>query len=270
MNKVAVWIRVSKLTPCYVCHKEDWCGFTEEGVSCCMRVQSSKPAKNGGWIHNLKGGELPKYIPPPKLIPKPTVEIAPVYEFWKRQSTPKSLILFAEKLGLDPMSLYSLGCVWSYPNNAWAFPMRDFNDQIIGIRLRNEIGQKWAVTGSRNGLFIPRNINSKDTLFICEGPTDTAAALCLGFSAIGRPSCLGLESMVNDFIKVNSIKRVVILSDNDDAGITGSNKLQSTLMVSSCLMTLPCKDVREFYSNGGTKLLLESILKNLIWTKKQT
>lgn len=261
------WLRVGKLTPCYVCHKIDWCCYTEEGVSCCMRVQSHKPAKNGGWIHKLSD-DIPKYIPPPKIALEPTIEISPIYETWKRQSTPKSLILFSEKLGIDPMSLYSLGCVWSYPNNAWAFPMRDYNDKIIGIRLRNEVGQKWAVKGSRNGLFIPRCVNSKQILFICEGPTDTAAALCLGLSAIGRPSCLGLESMVNDFIHVNSIKRVVILSDNDEAGINGSNKLQETLKVSSCLMTLPCKDVREFYSNGGTRAVIDSILKNLIWTKK--
>ncbi len=269
-NKAA-WFRVTKQNVCQICKKEDWCCFADTGAILCMRVPSNRPSQGmaGGWLHNIGDTHRIPYVPIPKpIISTPEIDCEKILSEWGKQSTPQSLIIFAEKLGVDPMSLYALGCVWSHENNAWAFPMKNENKKCIGIRLRNEVGQKWAVRYSKSGLFIPtQNLNPKETLFICEGPTDTAASLCLGLQAIGRPSCQGLEEVTNNFIHINKIRSVVLVADNDDPGINGMGKLQSQLTVNSCILILPSKDMREFYCSGGTKVIIDSILKNLIWTK---
>ena len=56
--------RVSNSHPCPVCKKPDWCRVFADGWFECMRVQSDKPAKSGGWMHRV--GDAPRrYIPPP-------------------------------------------------------------------------------------------------------------------------------------------------------------------------------------------------------------
>lgn len=40
--------------PCPICGHPDWCGYNSQ-VAICMRTPSPRPAKNGGWIHRLKG-----------------------------------------------------------------------------------------------------------------------------------------------------------------------------------------------------------------------
>lgn len=259
------WFRVSKQNPCVICSKEDWCTYSH-GIVCCMRVMSHKPMKNGGYMHKITD-DIPRPI---QIVKKQEVKIdcEELIKSWYKLTTPKSMIIFAEKLGVDPMALHLLGCTWAYPENAWAFPMKDEFGKTVGIRLRNEIGQKWAVRGSKSGIFIPNMEPTSKTLYIVEGPTDCAACLSLGFFAIGRPSCLGNDEAIRNFIGLNKIKEVVIIADNDEPGIAGANKLQNEIKVSSCILILPCKDIREFLNNGGTKEVIESMIKNLIWTKK--
>ena len=50
----ADWVRVTKLNPCPICDKPDWCEISADGkVAICARVQSDKKAGNAGWLHNL-------------------------------------------------------------------------------------------------------------------------------------------------------------------------------------------------------------------------
>ncbi|NLS92478.1 MAG: hypothetical protein GXX96_09970 [Planctomycetaceae bacterium] len=52
------WRRCSRRFPCRICGKSDWCGYTgpedDPTAALCMRVESDKPAKNGGWLHILR------------------------------------------------------------------------------------------------------------------------------------------------------------------------------------------------------------------------
>ena len=57
------YTRVSKLNPCPVCKKADWCRVFADGWVECMRVQSDRPAKSGGWMHSQ--GQLPISASPP-------------------------------------------------------------------------------------------------------------------------------------------------------------------------------------------------------------
>ncbi len=68
--------RVNKRNLCAICGYSDYCGFTSDGeLAICMRVQSDKPTRNGGWIHilNPKTGRSGG-----KIIVKPTAPITTI------------------------------------------------------------------------------------------------------------------------------------------------------------------------------------------------
>jgi len=239
-----------------------------------MRIQNNQPAKNGGWLFKIGENVQKIYEPIRKSIePKKEINCEDILNNWKKETTPKMLIDFADNLGVDAQALWLLGCVYSHSNNAWAFPMSEPYGTPIGIRLRNDKGDKWAVRGSKQGLFIP-DYNSKagawlkqKTLYIFEGPTDTAAGLCMGLFSIGRPSCLGCEDYIKEFIKISNVSRVVVVSDQDSPGIKGAEKLQGMLNVTNCIWIPPCKDVREFLRLGGSYDIMQSSLKDIVWLK---
>jgi hypothetical protein len=287
------WYRVNKKRRCKICGRADWCGYLED-VSICMRVESAEPTRNGGWLH--RAGPIPLNSParllpignkvarpvrstvaeklrPIGLIPSSESqarELAPpdLKSLWQRWSTASDFRMvdgLAMTLGVEIESLNAIGCVWN--GQAWGFPMKDEKGELIGIRLRSTTGQKWAVKGSRQGLFIPELERRTTTLFIVEGPTDLAASLTLGLAAIGRPSCLGCEVMITDYIRNTHVRRVVIVSDNDEAGLRGAAKLQKFLPVLSSVWTPPTNDIREFLNAGGKRVLIESCINDLVWTR---
>ena len=147
----------------------------------------------------------------------------------------------------------------------FAFPMRSGDGGYIGIRLRSLSGDKWAERGSQNGLFIPQ-VDPYGPCYICEGPTDTAALLTMGLYAIGRPSCSAGVNMILEHFRRMRIREAVIISDGDAPGMRGAVTLTEHLKCRSCIVVPPCKDVRKFLQNGGTKELLESLVKQLIWS----
>jgi DNA primase len=161
--------------------------------------------------------------------------------------------------------LIDLHTCWSPDHRAFAFPMYDAEGNVTGIRLRKD-QFKWSVKGSHSGLFIPysaiRRV-SLDYLLITEGPTDTAAALTIGFFAIGRPACLGCERIVIDVLKELSVKNVVMCVDNDEPGLRGAAKLRKMIPYQFKVSKFvpPTKDLRDFVSHGGTRDLLLSVVK---------
>jgi hypothetical protein len=187
-------------------------------------------------------------------------------EDWSRATKEEWLQRFSKQIGMTEQSLMALNCCWASPHSAWAFPMRDSNFKMVGIRLRSESGAKWSVRGSHQGIFTPPRIDAKEIL-VLEGATDTAAALTLGYVGVGRPSCSGGILEIKTLVTRLGIRRVVIVCDNDKPGIDGAIGLQRHLTVPSCLVTLPCKDLRAYLSLGGTKALLDSMINSCVWTK---
>lgn len=164
------------------------------------------------------------------------------------------------KLGVSSESLWWLGMGWCEESRAWSFPMHDGDGRVIGIRLRTSDGKKFAVTGSRSGIFLP-SIEADRRLFIMEGPTDTAAALTLGFYGIGRPSCNGSVEQVLTFLKRNrKIREVVLVTDNDSPGITGADALRQKIPLPTWQLLLPTKDIRRYCQVGGSRKLIESMI----------
>src|SRR5262249_14454428 len=64
-QRCMTWTRATKAFRCAVCDHPDWCTYCNELQSwCCMRVQSMRPAKNGGWWHNCVS--KPVFVPRPE------------------------------------------------------------------------------------------------------------------------------------------------------------------------------------------------------------
>jgi hypothetical protein len=148
---------------------------------------------------------------------------------------------------------------------AWAFPARDGERQLIGIAIRSDSGKKYMVPGSKQGLFIPADREKYNQLLICEGASDTAAALDLGFDAVGRPNCrLGTEMLVALCGRYQP-RRVAIVADRDpprtdghSQGEDGARELADRLAqihidVRVILPPAPIKDLRAWKVAGANR-----------------
>jgi hypothetical protein len=255
------WTRATKSFRCAVCNHPDWCTYAvERQMWCCMRVESSRPAKNGGFWHSL--GEKPTFIPRPAPA-APEINAAEMMDDFQSNTTPVMLARHAASLGVSTDSLTATGCAWAAPHGAWAWPMVSGVGKCVGIRLRAEDGRKWSVRGGHEGIFVPRG--GSRTAYIVEGPTDTCAALTLGLWAIGRPSCRGSVAHTQVAINRLHIQRAILVSDNDGPGIDGAKALAGDLQIPVAAMLLPAKDLRQFLAYGGTRCLLDSLERQLVW-----
>ena len=270
-------LRVSKKQPCPICKKPDWC-LIGKSIVLCMRVVSekSKVMADGstGYLHSLDSNirivpEKRQKTPP---LNRPWAE---VLEEWRKKYKDIGLDGMAHSLGVSAASLKALGCQLTPKWQTYGFPMRNGSNHIIGVRLRNLDGKKWAWPGSHNGLFIPQS-NMDGCLYIVEGPTDTAAAITMGVRAIGRPSCMGGVDLILEYIRVNNIKRVVIVGDVDkdvirngklqpNPGTVGASTLSIHLKVSHCVLLPPTKDMRSFLNQGGDWKTLDYLTSQCLW-----
>jgi len=261
------WLRVKQSDKCSVCGHSSWCVYNEH-VVLCMRVQSTKPItlKSGevGWLHSI--GDHPRPVRCDPAPEPPTINARKIIEDWLAKST-RSVSSLSDKIGVRASALMDLQTAWAPEHRAWAWPMQDGYGNIVGIRLRSDSGAKWAVPGSHAGIFIPKT-QTQSTVLVTEGPTDTAAALSMGYYAIGRPSCSGGMQHIANHVRRMAINRVVLVADADDPGVNGAQMMANHCQVPCCVIIPPAKDLREFYNLGGTQTLLECIIGQAIWKVK--
>lgn len=205
----------------------------------------------------------------------PHIDAIGIMSKWQHETRPDWIENMAAEIGVDTASVRNLGAAWSSQHQAWAWPMSDSNGKYCGIRLRSETGRKWAVTGSRQGVFLP-HVPCANRVYLPEGPTDCAALLSIGVFAIGRPSCTGgMVELKNNILRLH-VKEAVIIADNDEdkvspagikfnPGYDGAKQLQNFLPIPSCIIALPTKDSRAFLKEGGDRLMLDSIASSAVW-----
>lgn len=262
------WKRVNRARPCPVCGRPDWCLFVGPDDSpdavICPRVESDRRAGEGGWLHRLRPSDgSPRG---PRAITICAAEAGRIdhgdrferlAENARRAIAPEALQGLAESLGLSAGSLRRLCVGWSAPHRAFTFPMRDASGAVVGIRLRKPDGRKLAVTGGREGLFLPGDLPEGGRLLVTEGPTDCAALLDLGFSAIGRPSCTGGGKHLTELVTRLAPAEVVVVADSDAPGRRGAESLAVVLLayVPAVRIIAPpdgVKDARAWLRAGGT------------------
>ena len=268
----AKWVRVTRHDPCAICGRGDWCGLSpDRTVAVCMRVKSDRPVRNGGWLHRIAAAPPPPrppcrvYVP---ASPEPERNWHSLLERWARRTATVDLARLARLLGVSAASLRRLGAALSGRAGVWGFPMRDAHRKVTGIRLRAEDGRKWAVAGSHNGLFWPDGLSGAGPILICEGPTDTAALLDLGYDAIGRPSCSGAVEMVIEVVRALRRRDVVVVADADDPGIDGADRLARALTDAGrrpkVIRPLQCKDARAWVRDGATRAVVDCAITNAL------
>jgi hypothetical protein len=172
----------------------------------------------------------------------------------------------SSRLGVSESSLVRMLTGWN--GKAYTFPMFDGQGNMCGVRLRSVEGKKWSVKGSRNGIFWPLDVSQFNStpLFVCEGPTDTAAVLDLGFDAIGRPNALGGRQYIVEWLSV-SRRDIICVVDRDYPSMRGALDLAQAARqytVSFSLLAPPpgYKDIRAWANGGATQQDLWDALKN--------
>ncbi len=235
----------------------------------CARVESDKRCGEAGWLHRLSDDNWTPAQPRRRIAstPPPTADInfAQLASEFAATLGPEYRKTLALLLGVSEASLSRLGVGWSVDCKAYSFPMSDAAGNVRGIRLRNRSGRKWAVRGSREGLFLPANLQRKDFMLICEGATDTASMLDLGFEAVGRPSCTGATWALELLARHDNCPPIVIVADRDAPGQRGAKLLATALSpyVEAVRVVTPprgAKDARHWKNQGAKRDdVLESI-----------
>lgn len=188
-------------------------------------------------------------------------------EVMRRNMRPLWLRRTADLLGLPVEPLARLGVGWSVENRATSWPMRDDVGSVIGVRLRcPKTARKWAVRGSRAGLFYDPDLMKVEhprRLWIVEGPTDTAALLSIGLDAVGVPSAGGGADLVDGLARRLRPELVVIVADADGPGLMGAERLADALMiVAPVVLICPpdgVKDSRAWIVAGADRGTVEGV-----------
>jgi hypothetical protein len=223
-------------------------------------------AQMGDAVHRKRIWQLARGATPERKVkrepaPAPVIDAASIMDRWLLGSS-----ALGGELGVTSASLDALGVRYATEYRAWAFPMFAGSGQMIGIQLRYASGVKRCVTGSHGGLFIPRK-NPETMALLPEGASGTAAALDLGFYAIGRFNASAGMEHIKQAVSRLRVRRAVIIADNDEnnAGTKGAESIARQLPIPTAILVLPVKDLRDFLNCGGTADLLQSEIDNLVW-----
>ncbi len=279
------WRRVNKGRPCPICDHPDWCLISADGsAAICARRESGKRAGEAGWLHRLRDqGTWQSFRRAVHAIGRETqgpgqLDLGSLAKRFQAAVAVDHLNQLATSLGLTVGNLIALDVGWASADalrkvgtycrgdGCWAFPMRDVSSRVQGIRLRTPDGFKFAVKGGTEGLFLPRVKADHDFLLVCEGPTDSAALLDMGFSnVVGRPSCSGGIKLLVGLVKVRMPREVVILADADQPGRRGARNLASVLLTCAPAVRVieppeGIKDARAWLRVGGTRREVEQVI----------
>tara|TARA_R100000458_G_scaffold19831_1_gene17582 strand:+ start:8527 stop:9345 length:819 start_codon:yes stop_codon:yes gene_type:complete len=238
------WKRVHRLSRCPICGKPDWCLVApDRSAAICPRIEegSSRHIEGSGYLHILKVTDQwmdEEYHPKGGVsaLPEHNEVLAIRARQWIRECPTEKITELSDRLGVSQESLRRLNVGWFENSSSWIFPMQRKGHRLIGIRTRPKTGKKFAIKGSKNGLFIPNNIPEDDIVYVCEGESDTAALLTCGLSAIGRPSCNSGDRLVAELL---DNRLAVVCMDRDGVGRKGAEALAQ-------LLRCHAKDVRMF------------------------
>lgn len=291
-------LRVNRRNPCPTCSRTTWCLLHPQGLDCiCPRTPSDKAIYSRetgefvGYLHVLKPGQLPVNGPArfaAKPDPPRRKDLLQVAQQLRQELTDRRADIIARCLGVTLESLRRLGMGFQVQSAAAAFPMVDDREQVIGIRLRTDDGHKFAIKGSRNGLFVPSGLSSQGPLLWCEGPTSLAALLDLGYDAAARPSCSGGVWLAIQWMRRNAKGRdVVIFGDHDpekirpdgstfepgqDGARTFAREVLSVGCCRSVKVVIPpfARDARQWKNDlGATRIVVDCVIRAANYIRRQ-
>lgn len=256
---------------CAACGKSDWCLISDDGKRClCKRVASEVRWKDAGYLHGDSTSVLGDTSEWRSYSRHTTntrfLDLDGILQRYLQDTTTERIVRLSTQLGVTVDSLRRLGAKWSVRYDAWAFPMFNADRKVVGIRYRKEDGDKFSMKGGNEGLFLPSGDPAR-TIYMPEGPTDTAALLAIGLFAIGRPNNSNGSSMVKSLLVKLRPAELVIVSDRDAAGRDGATRFASALRWTCRIISPPRhKDVREWVNAGATAAAIECVAKSARYT----
>lgn len=286
------WMPVSRSAKCPICGHDHYCTVNpSKGLCKCMRVSDGAKTLRQGklgmeYFHELDGQAKSRIsaLPARKSTPRIQPSIAHALAVKWRDNAVGSLPRLAGQLGVsvDALDRLRVGIaskaeLWQHNTKcqseyAYTIPMSNFRGQVIGIALRCPDGFKFAVAGSSIGLYLPEGLTGGKTLLAVEGMSDCAAALTLGFDAVGRFSNQSCTFELVSFAREMKYRWLVYIRDNDTVGTPadkqtteGAHRLydSATRAGLRCLIIRPSKvkDLRQWIQAGGTGNQLKSIIR---------
>lgn len=225
---------------CPVCRRIGWCMVARDGTAAiCRRVQSNRVV---GKLPNNYYHRLDRPLPPAPMErerpPSPVDWSAMVVGYERSLSYGDPL---PHQLGVSRESLKRLRYGWSDGHQAWTFPMCDGKGQTIGFRIRTASGKKLAISGSRNGLFIPSELDERLPMTVCEGPTDCAALLDAGMAAIGRPCNTAGNDMLLEYATNAGVRSAVLILDRDEKPDAARDTRRAAEQLARALRRIRCE-----------------------------
>lgn len=240
------YTRCSKAQPCPVCGRHKYCLLGNNGrVAVCTKVQEGAyRALNFGYLHFLNGHTH-------TIVPEKNDDLIPdasaVFRVYKQLSFFRDdMEPLANALRISPVALLLLGVGYSEKKRCWMFPMYNEKRHMIGLKCRNLKGNKWCFKGSRLGVYMSRVFNPHQMILVCEGESDTAACLGLGYNAIGRASAQTCMKIIPELVKNNQHIYVFADRDEDGLGLRSSERLIEHIGRGTIIYNKEYKDVREW------------------------
>jgi len=263
------WVGVKDVKlKCPICGKPDWCMLHIDGKKViCPRVKSNVVLKNSGFLHKVHdNGILSKRCKLGKKKSNRCVNWTRLARHYYRKGY-RNLIkldLLSAEMGVPTKELrdkWRLG----WDGESYTIPCTDGFKDFNGVMRRFPDGHKVWVSRSRNGLFMPKLKSWHGNVFICEGWTDAASLVHMGFRAIGRANCqTGLKYIKQLLGSEKGIRQVTVVGDNDPAneygnvGQHGMDRLAKDLYGTAWFVgvtTVPAeyKDMRAWFMSGASK-----------------
>ncbi len=261
-------VRVSKRCRCPICGRHDWCLVAREGgddpvFAICARVESERPWGTAGWFHRLRAGS--HHFRRVRVVDLEVQgrDFAELARNFTSSCSAARRDHLATTLCVSAASLARLGLGWD--ERAYTFPMEDGLGRVRGIRRRFPNGKQCCVTGSKVGIFVPTGLGRTNLLLVCEGASDTAAMLDLGFKAIGRADCNTGRKQVLRHVRRHRPEAVVVVADNDPVGLRGARDLACALSPHCAHVRViappdSIKDAREWVRRGATRAKVEQVI----------
>lgn len=185
------------------------------------------PGDTRASVNDSNSGQNVSDLLPPKGIP---------LEVWQRLATVGTFYRFGK---------------------CWVIKERNAEGEVIGTAYRSASGDKDFTKGGKRGLILDwplptyAGTGELDPVWVCEGASDTAAMMGLGFTAVGVPSAgVGGKFLAS----LLSGRHVVICQDVDrTAGQTGAKTIHDAIAAN-------CASVRIIVPPGGAKDAREAVI----------
>lgn len=258
------YVRVTSLHPCPKCGHHKGCLTHSSGQKCiCVRLRSPNPCGAAGWLHYGVSSPPVKVEKQPRKYLK-TEEVHQFLHSIQWGKIDKLLIKHAQLLKLDVQSIWYMQAAYEPKEAVLAFPMFNAEFRPIGCRFRRRDGKKWSLKGGREGVFMSWMLTASRPVIIAEGPTDAAALVEAGFkNVLGRPNCSGGGQIIRDLLRNHPHTPVVVVSDPDEPGLAGAQRLVLSLPNPAVVLAGP-SDIREYVTRFAVRTEAKQSIINVL------